>query len=479
MSIARTAVIVLLVVLLAVNTAAANAAIAADRTVLDADFVTTALEEEDAYADLEPVIVEQLPTEELEGSTAMPVDIETVVSTGIDAAYIQSQVEPNVERGYAYLHGETDELELVIDVSPAKSAIADAVETELADASPTELMETFETQQDGELTVESQGVTIDAVTVAEMAEDESVFRAEREALRETARERVVTNLVDQAFEEASNDELLALVIDDYDPNDYSEEEKAQLVQDREAEIRAAIQERIETERGDEIDTAVEEELSSNREQARADVSAEIDSTTSDLDPALAEPIESLLLLAVDGYLADITYEEYRAEFQSVSDELAAGIATVVEDELAAEAPDEIDLASDLDPESDESLQTARDAVGLIGLLALGLPVVGLGLIGAIYLVSRRIDTTAIAAGVGLVVGGLPALAGARLLPGMLESTLAGNGAPALVTELVPALAGQVADAVLLQSGVVVGLGVVVLGAGLALYFELVEWPESA
>lgn len=89
-----TAAVVLLVALLAVDILAANALVAADRTVLNAGFVTTTLEEENAYAQAEPIVLDQLPTEDLGGD--LPAGFEALL-LGIagqvtDAVFLQSAV---------------------------------------------------------------------------------------------------------------------------------------------------------------------------------------------------------------------------------------------------------------------------------------------------------------------------------------------------------------------------------------------------
>lgn len=475
MSLARSAVIVLLVALLAVDLGAANAAVAADRTVLNPGFVTTTLEEEGAYEAAEPIVLDQLPADDsTEGEAPpLPVDPQTVAAAAIDAEYVQSQVEPNIERTYAYLHGRTDELQLSIDLVPAKTAIADAVEDELTNASPTELVETVGGEE-GDLTFEASGTTIELTTVAEMAEDESTFRAERRELRQTVRDRVVTAAVDEAFDRATNDDLLRLVIPDYDPDAYTEAEKEQLVADNEAAIREELREQIEAEDDGEIAAAVDERLAENREAVRANVSASMNESLGDLDPAVAEPVRDLALVAVDGYLADVTHDEFSAEFGAATDDLAAGMGVLVEDQLDEEIPNRVDLDEQLDAEAMRNLDQARQAVGWIDLLSVVLPLVGLGLIGGLFLLTRTVAVTAIGAGVGLALGGLPVLAGAALIPGWLRTAMANGQAPPAVAELGLAVVGQVADAVFLQSAVVVGVGVVALAAGLALHLGLVD-----
>ncbi|MDZ7701754.1 MAG: hypothetical protein U5J98_06630 [Halobacteriales archaeon] len=476
MGILRNGVIVLLVVLLAVNLAAANALVAADRTVLNPGFVTTTLEEEGAYEQAQPIVLEQLPTEQLEGEDAppLPIDPQTVAATAVDAAYLQSQIEPNIERTYAYLHGNSDELELVIDLEPAKDAIAAAVEAELTNASPTELVDAIGGSED--LSFEAQGVTIELSTVAEMAESESTFDAERAELRATIRERVLDQLVNQTFAEASNDELLALVIDDYDPNEYNESEKEQLVDDNEDEIRTALRDRIESERGGEIDAAVEEQLSENRELIRTNAAQSINESLSDVSPAVREPAVELVLVAVDGYVADVSHDEFSASFDAAADDLAAGITTLLEAELDEQVPDTLDLTEQLDSSAMQSLEDARQAVGLIDLLSIGLPALGAVLIGLIFLASRSVAVTGIGAGIGLTIGGLPPVLGTGLVRARLEEAIASAELPAAMGDLVLAVVGQVTDAVFLQSAIVTGVGVVVLAAGLALQFGIVSLP---
>lgn len=476
MGVLRNAVLVLLVVLLAVDLAAANALVAADRTVLNPGFVTTTLEEEGAYEQAEPIVLEQLPTEQLEGEDAppLPIDPQTVAAAAVDAAYLQSQIEPNIERTYAYLHGNREELELVIDLGPAKDAIADAVEDELTNASPTDLVDTIGESDD--LSFEAQGVTIELSTVAEMAEDESTFNAERGEFRETIRDQVLTRLVNQSFAEASNDELLALVIEDYDPNAYNESEKAQLVEDDEPEIRAALRNRIESERGDEVEDAVDRQLAENREAIRTNAEEHLNESLSDVDPAVREPAVDLGLVAVDGYVADVTHDEFSAAFDAAADDLASGLTVLIERQLDEEIPDQLDLTEQLDPAAQQSLEDARRGVGLIDLLSMGLPALGAVLIGLVFLVSRSVAITGIGAGVGLTIGGLPPIAGTAIVRARLENAIASAELPAAMGDLVLAVVGQVVDAVFLQSAVVTGVGVVVLAAGLALHVGVVTLP---
>lgn len=480
MSRLRTAGIVLLVTVLAINIFAANAAVALDRTVLNPGFVTSTLEEENAYEHAEPIVVDQLTTDIGSGENdtpPLPIDPEAVASEAVDSAYLQSQIEPNIERTYAYLHGNADELELVIELEPMKTAIGDAVEADLTEAGAVELLRTV-AGEGQDLTVETEGLTIDLVTVAEMAEDESVFQAEREELRDTVRERVLDQAVDDAFAQASNDERLSLVIDDYDPDEYTESEKEQMVEDREPEIRAAIRDRIEAERGDEIDAEVEQRLAENRDAIRANVSAAVTENLGDTDPAVAEPVTELALVAVDGYVTDVSHDEFSAEFEAAVDDLAAGIGTVIEGELDSEVPDRVDLADDLDSSATQSLEQARQVVGIIDLLAIGLPILGVCLIVLVYFASRSVAVTAMGGGAGLAIGGLPGLLGASQVQPQLQALL-GDGMPAGFQELLLAISGAVANAVLVQSGAVVGVGVIAFGAGLALQYDLVELPSTA
>lgn len=477
MSVARNAVIVLLVVLLALDLAAANAVVAADRTVLNPDFVTTTLEEEGAYEQAEPIVVEQLPTDELEaeGIESLPIDPEQVARAALDATYLQSQIEPNIEAIYAYLHGSNDQLELLIDLEPAKDAIVDAVVAELTNASASELVGAL--GDETTTSFEAEGFTFDLATVAAMAEDEETFTAERQKLRAVIRDRVLTRLVDRAFQSASDDELLALVIEDYNPDDYTEEEKDQLVSDNEPEIRAELRSKIEAERGDEIDAAVDRELADRRQEIRAEVKTNLNASL-DAPPEFAEPMVDLALVAVDGYVADISHDEFSAQFEAAADELAVGAGALLDQQVDEQVPDELDLTEELDTAARQNLEQAREVVGYLDLLAVGLPILGLVLIGLLYLVSKSIAVTAIGGGLGLVIGGLPGLIAAGTIRGRLSDALAGSGLPAGLQDLALAVAGQVADAVMLQSGAMAGVGVLVLLVGLALHSGAIEPPGS-
>lgn len=468
----RTAGLVLLVVLLAVDVAVANAAVAADRTVLDADFVTSTLAEEAAYGQVEPVLIDQLPTNETDGEGGMPpmpVDQETVIAAALDAEYVRSQVDPNVERAYAYLHGDADELQLVVDAEPAKAALVEAVETELSEASAGELLTTI-AGGERNLTVGADGVELDPATVSEMADDEATFHAERTALRDTVRDRVVAALVEEAFAAWSDDALLALVVEDYDPDAHTDAEKSAMVAEREGDIRTAVTGEIEAERGEEIDRAVDDRLAEHRDAIRANVSASLDG----VDPSIAEPTTDLLLVAVDGYVADVTHGEFSADLEAAANALAPPVADALEAELDASIPDRIDVDDELTPEAERTLETVRRIVGVIDLLALALPVAGLGLVGGLYLVSRSVVVSTIGAGIGLGVGGVPWIVVAAIGPGRFRQLLAGEPAPPAVAELALAIVGQVADAILLQSAVVSGLGALLLVTGLAVHFDLVD-----
>lgn len=478
----RTLGIVLLVSLLAVDLVAANALVAVDRTVLNPGFVTTTLEEENAYEHAESIVLEQLSNEELEGAEndtgPMPVDTRAVISEALEPDYLQSQLEPNIERTYAYLHGNRDELDLVIDLRPAKAAMADAIEAELRNASAVELLRTVAGDEEA-LSMSMAGGSFDLVTAAEMADDESTFHTERQAFREGIREQVVTQFVDQAFAESSNDDLLDLVIEDYDSSEYTESEKEQLVEENEPEIRAALREEIEAESDGEIAAEVDDRLAETRDAVRSNVTDAMNESLGDVPPAVAEPVTALTLVAVDGYMADVSHDEFSTEYEAAADELAAGMATFLTTQLDEEIPDRMDVSAQLDPAARQDLEEARRVVGIVDLLALALPLVGAVLIGLLYLVSRSVPVTAMGGGLGLTVGGLPTLVGAGAVHGRLRDLLGNGELPAGFEELFIAIAGQLADAVFLQSAVVVGLGVVAFGVGLAFHLGLVALPSTA
>jgi TM2 domain-containing membrane protein YozV len=162
----------------------------------------------------------------------------------------------------------------------------------------------------------------------------------------------------------------------YDPQEYSEAEKEQMVDDREAEIRSAIRERIIEEDEGQIDEEVETALTEYRDEARSELEETMRAQTGELDPAVTDAVVNVSLVALDGLITDMSYDEYRSELDAAKDNLADAVATMAENQLDEEVPDQLDITDEMGPDTRHQFETARDTVQLADLLSLALP--GLG-----------------------------------------------------------------------------------------------------
>lgn len=470
MSLGNTLATAVLVLLLGTSLAAANTAVLVDRTVLDADYMKQTLEEEDAYGTLNAVAIETT-TEQIENETVdtpLPVDPETVVDEAVREAYVRRQTERNIDRLYGYLDGERDELVLSIDLAPVKSNIAASVGDEIRDRSLAELMNMSAADVE-EATVQVEGTTLNPFIVSEMAESESSYRAARADFRADVRLAVIGRMVDEAYRSRSDDELLALVIEDYDPDAYTAAEKARMVDDREAGIKAALERTIEREAGAEIDRAVEDSLDRYRMTLRSEVQGAVEARTAGLDPAISEAVVDVAMVGITGLTTDMTYPEFTTELAAAKDRLAEAAAGSVEAGLDEAVADRVDLTEGLDPGAMGAIRTARDVAGAIDLLVYGLAGFALVLVGGLWVVSRAVVTTALGAGLGAASAGATGVVLAAVASERLRAAPLSGGEVPELGELIVGVASQVLGALTAQSALLAVVGVLALGMAAGLH----------
>ncbi len=132
---------VLLGLVLALTLVSANLVVGAQRTALDADFVTETVAEEDGYEALRDEL-RTVATESVRESAGevSGVDVEGIVAESLTTPYVREQVDANVDGLYAFLHGDSDELALGVDVVPVKDRIAAAAAETVANYSTGELL---------------------------------------------------------------------------------------------------------------------------------------------------------------------------------------------------------------------------------------------------------------------------------------------------------------------------------------------------
>ena len=192
-------------ILFVIGLTTANIAVAADRTVLNDDFVTDTAEEADLYALIAEEIREEALSgtqqdEPLEGLPITGVDFETLVNEAITEEWVRSQLEPVIENVYAFLLGDRDSLTVTIDTAELQDDAAAAVveegeldlgalggdEVEQLDRM-TESPEQFANERDQFR--DEQKAAIQEQTDAELSEDEladaldTQLEEERETLR--------------------------------------------------------------------------------------------------------------------------------------------------------------------------------------------------------------------------------------------------------------------------------------------------------
>ncbi|MFB6173001.1 MAG: hypothetical protein ABEI39_00005, partial [Halobacteriales archaeon] len=370
----RIVAVAVLVLLLGATVGGANAAVAAERTVLNAEFVKTTLEEEEAYDPLQSAVVATAEEELALNGTVddLPVETENLIEEAVPPAYVEGQVETNVDRIYAYLQGDRENLTVAVNLTPVKRNVADFIAGRIRNTSTREL---FLAVAGESTTVEVQNVTIDLADIAGMAESESAYEAARTEFRADVRRVVVNRAVNRTFRQASNDQLLALVIEGYDPRNYTATQKEQLVSEREPEIKDALETRLRE--NTDLNESVDEQLRVVHDEFTTAVRDTVSEEAGAIDPALAEPSADLAALWVDGLTTDMSYGTFAERVAENKSALAAAIGGVVADRLDEAAPDRLDLTSEIGPSTRENLETVGQGVGIVGWLVYLLPLLAL------------------------------------------------------------------------------------------------------
>lgn len=465
--------------LLVTSLVTTNVVTATHRTALDPDFMTETLEEEGFYGVVENQTV-TLIGEGLENATDTGVegssldtglDPERVADRAVTEAYVRSQTERNVVRTYAYLHGNRDDLNLTVNLVPLKANVTAAVEASVRNVSVGEVV--------GETGALNRTDAVNASVIERMDDNRSAYQDAKADVRSGVREQVLDRAVQVAWENATNDQKLALVIDDYDPRNYTEAEKQQLVDENEDAIRAELRDSIERERGDEIDRRIDERLqeaATTAQERAAEAETDDGNATARIEAAALD----LQATVVTGLATDMTYDTYTDQLDDGKAELANATGDLVGARLDEAVPDRQSL-SDLGGEADQELETAlepvRETVGILDTLGWLLPLLSLVLIGLIFAVSRSLYTTSLTTGVGALAAGLPAyvttVVAREPLADMVSS--AGPEAPAL-SDTVLSVANRVLDVFATQSLVLVVLGLVLVGVAVALHLGYVADP---
>ena len=165
----RIAIVLIGIVLLA-TVAGANVTVAADRTVLDADYVIDSMEDEDLFAQEADSFRSEVANQVRAGTDGLNLppgielvdfDPEVTAEESVSDSYVREQMAGNIERLYAFLHGDRDDIPFVIELGPVKDGIADSVTESAAVDTPVLVGESSE--------------NIEAERVGALEEDEESF----------------------------------------------------------------------------------------------------------------------------------------------------------------------------------------------------------------------------------------------------------------------------------------------------------------
>jgi hypothetical protein len=200
MSTARTVGVGLLAFLIVLSAGVANAAIATDRTVLDSGHISDTFQEEDVYADLiseAQETIEEEVDEEAEASgrpEGVTIDTAGILDNVLTEDYVAQQVERNLDLFLDFARGDTETLELWIDIREIKDRIS--VSGEHID------IDTGTLARSADLDSQQYDVRVSADIVARLNADETGYAGARQEVRETVEE--------EAGEFGTDDALVAL-----------------------------------------------------------------------------------------------------------------------------------------------------------------------------------------------------------------------------------------------------------------------------
>jgi xanthosine utilization system XapX-like protein len=431
-------------------------AIGLDRTAFDDEFVVETLEDEDSYAglteefqsevseNLSQAVGEGLPP----GITIANFDANRTAAESITESYIEAEFGDAVTGLYAFVHGETETLVMEIDLAQVRERLQGAFETDQVAVDTPVFV--------AELAPADTPLPTDTETVAALSESQESYEAVRQQLR-----------VDVAFRGVRRedpDRLLDAVIDNYDPEEYTAEEKQQEIDAHEDAIRSYLESELQTD--EQLAARVGQRLEEIGEQTRTDIEREVRSI--DQPSSVTNAGANLGTTVVDGLISDMTYTEYTTQLENSEETLQTAVAAAIDSEIESSVPENLDLAEGLGGEDGDDLDAVVLVFSLGGLAVWVLPLATIVLVGVVYWLTRDPHRTAAATGKTFAtVGAFGVLVGYVVNP-LLRSFLEGQAAPEGDTEPSGLAQGGLAvvDGTLSQIGLIAAL---VLVFGLVLF----------
>jgi hypothetical protein len=184
----KTLAVAVLSVLLVGSLAGASAAIGADRTAFDADYVVETLDDENVHGSLAAEIRANA-TENVEQTTdpgslppgvAVDLDAGQALNESITDDVVREQLEAHVRELYAYLRGDSEELSLVTNLTTVRESLRETI----IDA----------TTIDAATLVGESSEDIESERVAKLSESEQAYQEAQMTLPPGERERIEEDL---------------------------------------------------------------------------------------------------------------------------------------------------------------------------------------------------------------------------------------------------------------------------------------------
>lgn len=406
-----------------VATLGGTAAITADRTVLDESHVTETAQDEGLFGELSADIAEDADRElDDETPTGITVDSDWL-EDGLDEQQLADEFERNLGALFAFLRGDTDSLELSVDMEP----IADDLDV----TSEHVTVDTAALADEIEVDSDDYDVEVDGEMLTRQRSSQSEYDAVRQQLRDDVREQITAE--SPLFD---------------DPDDVPEE--------------------VVDEAMDEFSEELRSEAESN---ARAGLGDDADETT--VDAAVQHQF-----VVIDG-LTDRTYDDqatYAEELSAAETELEAALADEITREFQAALTEEGDqltfgeeLEEDLD---DDELSTIETALNGINIATWALPLFVVVLVAGILYLTGSLQSTAMVTGIALgiagLVGTIAGFVGGSIATAEVETLLADTEEiPAAGADTAVALVDSVFSTLVVYALPVAVLGIVLVGVAYA------------
>lgn len=381
----------------------ANLVFAADRTVLDEEFVKDAASDASLYEYLHAEIGAQVVPDTPSTPGSVPINITEgeVMTEIVTEEYVKTQVNANIERVYGYLHGEQDEIELVINTEPVKANFRTAIAEEL-----------------------------ETVTMADLGFPQlSQWKTSSDAYRDGVQERR---------------ETLRTQIQENTEEDLSEEEIDAILEDRQDEFHRQLVSQF-------MNNVPEDEL----------------------PPGGEEGVRTIATTIADGVLTDQSHGEFVSEMNAAEDAMQEALLNEAMTRVDSQVPDQVDLTEQASQGDLAPLQTAREVVDVVGLLRLVLPIVCIGLIGSIVWVAPRYSSAAFEIGSVSVLIGFSGVIVAQIVPPEVRRFVGAQDLPQGLGDFIIALMTNLSEVIVQQSGIILGIGVVVVFIGIVIRYRLV------